>query len=226
MNENEVAEAPHRPEREITLVFGKTGMGKTRWTRQVTGGLSRAIILDPMGEYQGISFWDLNDMAGYCREHKLFRVRTEDGTALNVLSCLALVERNCCLVVEESQRIIPPVYPLPSYFSDILYRGRHAAVSAVIVAQRAATTHIACRSQWSRIITFRQSEQDDVRWLIQTTGFDLPEIRTLGVGEYYDIRPDSISKHLLGTNSRTPLDTENDSDQDDTQQHKGAVTGV
>jgi hypothetical protein len=179
-------------ERDVTLTFGKTGMGKTQWAIRYLRAIKRAIILDPLGEYTGMEFYDLNDMIDFVKDKKIFRVRTPVAEHLDGLSEIARSVGNVCLVIEEAQRIIPPAQLLPDAFEDVIYRGRHQRVSVVTVAQRASTTHIAMRSQWTRLITFGQTEPNDVKWLEQTTGFDMGALLTFPPGRFCDVRPDRI----------------------------------
>lgn len=190
------------PRREITLVFGKTGMGKTTFVRELLLSIPRAIILDPLGEFDGPEFDDLTEMIDYLEANwsKGFTVRTSDVSSLNVLSSIAMQAGDLTLMVEEAQRAIPSLSKLPPMFEDVIYRGRHAGpmqdknVNVLLVAQRPTTIHIAPRSQWSRIVSFNQTEENDVNWMRTASGFDVDEIRRLRVGEYLDIIPGEFSK--------------------------------
>lgn len=189
-------------DREITLVFGQTGQGKTAWTRRYLRAIRRAIIFDPMDEYEGIPFDSLEPMIEHIQRHGIFRVRWRWVESFSFLASVALAAGRCLLVVEEAQRVIPPGPVLPKEFEDVIYRGRHPEVSYLLVSQRPTTVHIAARSQWDRIVTFRQTEVADTRWLRNVSGFNLPfeELQRL---EYFELTPHGSEKKALDFSSRS-----------------------
>ena len=203
-------------ERDIIVVVGKTGMGKTRWTRAYLKTQHRVILIDPMGEHAGVEFENTDDMIDYIKEYRVFRVRTENVSDFPMVCAIAYAARRCVLVVEESQRVLPAGNKeLPSTFSDIVYRGRHRRVSLILISQRASTIHIAGRSQWTRLIIFNQTEPADVQWLLNTTGFDL-DPANLPQSHYYDVRPGGFELKQLSNS--TPIDNarnDNDTIEDD-----------
>lgn len=140
----------------------------------------RVIILDPILEYPGQMFDDLSDMIDHIQTHSVFMVRSQWPHELSMLCAIANAAHNTTLVIEEAQTAIPESNrPLPSSLEHTIYRGRHWNTSLVIVAQRAATVHIAARSQWSRLVTFNQSEKSDVIWLEGQLGIDRDVFKTL-----------------------------------------------
>ena len=177
-------------QREIVLVLGKTGTGKSTYMMHHVAAEPRTLILDPLGEYPGVEYEDVLDMLDDCAGQERFRARTESVLDLDDLARIAFALKNVSLVVDEAQRSMPQSgRDLPPAVEDIIYRGRHANVSLYLVAQRPTTVHIAPRSQWTRIISFNQSEVSDVSWIESTSGYSLDRIRTLSVGEYIEITP-------------------------------------
>lgn len=194
-----------RTERDIIVVVGKTGMGKTRWTKAYLRTLHRIILIDPMAEHEGLEFQDTDAMIDHIMENRVFRVRTEAIDDFPMVCSIAYAARRCVLVVEESQRVLPSGNKeLPPSFTDIIYRGRHRRTSLILISQRASTIHIAGRSQWTRLIIFNQTEPNDVAWLLNTTGFDL-DPANLPQSHYYDVRPGSFETKVLSDS--TPLDS-------------------
>jgi hypothetical protein len=188
--------APADRKRDIVLVYGKTGTGKTRWTRAFLRPLRRVLILDPLGEYDCPRFDELDPLIDFVARNRVFRVATERSDALNVLCALALAAQDCWLVIEEAQRALPPMAPPPSYFTHAVYRGRHARLSMLMVSQRPTTVNIVARSQWTRIVTFNQSEKNDVAWVLSQAGAEL-DPASLPLGYYYDIRPAGTVRAVL-----------------------------
>ena len=191
-----------RRDRDIILVYGKTGMGKTCWTRTFLRSLPRVFVMDPIVEYEGLLFGDLGDMIEHVIRYPTFRARTEFVDDFPMLCSVALAAGRCWLVVEEAQRVLPASRrELPASFQDIVYRGRHKQISLLMVSQRPSTVHIAARSQWTRIITFNQTETADLAWLESVSGFEL-DPQGLRPFEYYDIAPSGCQKKLLDMGRR------------------------
>lgn len=184
--------------RDVVLVFGKTGMGKSLWTKRHVARLPRLLVCDPQAEYASTLYCD--DVGGLiARLQKMpraFRLSTPDVEQFGLLSEAAMTVGRCWLVVDEAQRVLPPHTDLPAEFQDVVYRGRHPEVSLLVVAQRPTTVHLTARSQWNRIVTFCQTEKADTNWIRQVSGFDV-EPRELGKFEYYDIAATGYERRKL-----------------------------
>jgi hypothetical protein len=186
-------------QRDITLVFGKTGMGKTQWARQYLKTIDRVLVLDPLEEYHECVFYDdLSDLIDHCNKYKIFRCGYNNLTDFPLLCRITKTIPETTLVIEEAQRVLPPRKLLDENFTELIYRGRHYGSGLLMVAQRASTVDIAVRSQFTRLITFRQSESKDVDWICDCSGFDLAdEILGLEPLEYFEISPSSYEKKKL-----------------------------
>lgn len=180
-------------ERDIILVYGKTGMGKTAWSIRYLRGQKRVIVLDPLGKIPCQYFDDLEELADHTMNNRVFRVGSEYVPDFPSLCAVCKVVKDNTFVIEESQRVIPPRTDLDPAFEDLIYRGRHDRVSILAIAQRPSTVHIALRSQFTRLIVFRQTEVSDLRWIEQVTGEDLA-LSELAILEYYDITPNGVEK--------------------------------
>jgi len=207
-------------ERDIILVYGMTGMGKSRWTRAFLRSQSRVFIMDTQVEHEGLLFDDLGDMIDHVMRYKAFRCRTEYVPDFPLLCSVAFAAGRCWLVVEEAQRVLPASRKeLPASFEDLVYRGRHKQVNLILVSQRPSTVHIAARSQWSRIITFKQTEPADVAWITSVSGVRDINPLTLPQSVYYDIRPDHCEKKVLddvrSRDATIPLEPEPSSQQEE-----------
>lgn len=206
-------------EREVILVVGKTGHGKTLWTRRYVFGRRRVIILDPMLEYEGLLFDDTGKLLDYIERERFYQVRTEWAEDAPDLATIAMAAGHCvkagkpmphpkctdvCLVIDEAGRAIPSRTTLDPAIEDTIYRGRHRHVTLVNVTQRASTLSIAARSQWTRLICFWQTEDADVKWIQSQAGakIDVGNLRPL---EYYDITPVGIKKRAINITPREDL---------------------
>lgn len=188
---------PFQLERSITLVFGMTGMGKTRWSKAYLRDHPRQIIMDMKAEHDGILFDDLGKMIDHIQAYDTFKVRTFNPDDFDDLCKIAYAAGRCTLVIEEAEGVMPASSQRPpNSFRDIVYRGRHERVSVVLIAQRPSSVHISARSQWNRIVTFRQTEPADVQWLESVCGYDIDPLG-LRQSEYYDIGPEGFQKKTL-----------------------------
>ena len=182
--------------REISLVFGKTGMGKSNFLKVYLQSLRRVIILDPLDEYPAREFTDIGEMINDLEDKENFRVKSCNILDLEALGEIVDAMRNVTLIVEEAQRCLPASrQDLPDSLQRIIFLGRHFGRSLVVAAQRPSIVHIAARSQWTRIVTFNLSEVSDVGWIKSTSGYDVEnenDIRKLPVGSYLEITPGSI----------------------------------
>lgn len=174
-----------------------TGMGKTRWTKAYLRDCRRQITMDIKAEHDGILYDDLVAMIDHIQNYKTFKVRTQDPDNFDDLCKIAYAAGDCTLVIEEAEGVMPNSSQRPpNSFRDIVYRGRHERVSIVLIAQRPSSVHIAARSQWNRIITFRQTEPSDVQWIESVCGYQVDPL-SLSQGEYYDIGPLGFRKLAL-----------------------------
>src|SRR2546429_372375 len=110
-------------EREVILVVGKTGHGKTLWTRRHIMRKPRVMILDPMLEYEGVLFDDMRELLDYVREHDVYQVRAEFAQDARWLASIAMASGKCehpgtrpphkkgcrdvTLVIDEAGRALP-----------------------------------------------------------------------------------------------------------------------
>lgn len=186
--------------REIVLVFGQTGQGKSQFTKRFIAKTKRVLVIDPQDEYEQVLHLDTEDAikAHIGKNPRVFRVGVSDLRLFDVCSDLISLCPESLFVVEESQRIIPPMVKLPESFADLIFRGRHSGTSILLVSQRPTTVDIAVRSQFHRLITFRQTEKRDLNWITDVSGYELDdEIRGLDVLEYIEINKDGYEHKKL-----------------------------
>lgn len=183
-------------QREISLVFGKTGMGKSNWLKVYLADLKRVIILDPLDEYPALEFTDPEAMLEYVSGRKEFKVKSCNILDLDIIGEIVDSLEDVTFIIEEAQRCLPASgQGLPDSMQRIIFLGRHFGRSLLIAAQRPSIVHIAARSQWTRIISFNITETTDVKWLKDQSGYPLdvdPDIRKLPVGEYFEITPGTL----------------------------------
>lgn len=179
--------------REILVILGMQGYGKSVYAKQHVRTLRRAFIYDPLAEYPAGQDFTGNPegMIRYAVDHPVFRCKTTDPRDVQYMFAGAFAVRRCSVILEEASTIIPPsmdlLAPENRGAADMVYRGRHPEVSMVCVAQRATTIHVGIRSQCNRLITFNQTEGSDVKWLQDATGHNMDAVRTLPPLHYLEV---------------------------------------
>lgn len=156
-------------DRRVLGVMGRTGYGKSVWTRQYVAGEKRLFVYDPLASYD-VKYCDADELAsmhdwGAFDRGRGFRVGLHKPEDVDVLGSIAMLAGDCKLVLEECSTILESRKPLPVWARNIVFLGRHQGVDLVAVAQRAASIPIDMRSQLHRVVTFAQSERDDTQWL-------------------------------------------------------------
>lgn len=189
-------------------MVGKTGMGKTLWTRRYIVDRPRVIILDPVLEYEGLLFDDLAAMIDYIETHDVYQVKSQFPADLPWLCAIAMANQSrhdVTLVIDEASRAVPSRMQMLPQFTDVVFRGRGRPlangrwsrhVHLVVVSQRASSVSIDARSQWTRLVTFNQSEPNDTRAIENMTGADL-DLTTLPPLEYYEVLPTGCTRKRL-----------------------------
>lgn len=190
--------------REVIIILGKTGCGKSWWAKHAVKESERLAVFDPLGspEYrvQWIAPDDIDGMEDAYRQRE-FRMGIVDPEGLESLGSFAYAYGPVTLVLEEFSTIQDKGQRPPEWLRRLIFLGRHKAVNLVAVAQRAVSIPIELRSQASRIVSFAQHEADDLGWLeefygpdITDTVPDLPKFtcvdyRTSGEIDRYSIQP-------------------------------------
>jgi len=178
--------------RNVRLILGKTGSGKTTLARQFVKTLPRALILDGgFCEFPAVPFQDVKalhtylDAAGNAGGN--FRasytpLRSEIPTLFNWARELGNAEE-MTLVLEECDRF--PTAESRPHFEELVQRGRHYGVHILGLTTHPYAVDIDLRRQATEIFSFRQHEPNDLKWLSAVmTPEALSAIMALGDYEY------------------------------------------
>lgn len=194
--------------RDILVIVGKTGTGKTRWSIAEVQKRHRVIVVDPNQDdpYPGLVLDSASDILDHVEEFPAFRIVTPAIDELESIAEIVFTIGRTTLVLDEAQSYLSPAVNLKGEFPsirNIIFRGRHNLSSLFTVAQRATSIHVDARSQWTRIIAFHQSEPDDVKWLEQQAGQRL-DFSRLPDASYYDIsRHEGVRIRSLDTGEQS-----------------------
>jgi hypothetical protein len=180
-------------QREVVLVLGKTGSGKTTWARQFIQSQTRVIVLDAgFGDYpaqpvDGLENLILETDRLNSNGSGFFRLSyTPRMNEAPVVMDLSRVVRNCWLVMEEADRFDDP--RVCSEYDEIISRGRHYGVSILGISLYPFKLPADLRRQATRIICYRMHEPRDLAYLADIIGEDVEKLPSLEPFHYLDWR--------------------------------------
>jgi len=155
--------------REVILIFGKTGSGKTVKAKSISSQYIRTVVIDSLYEYrEGLIFYDFYSFAYYLKnkytENKPFsyilRFSTDEDYEKLFLVLFAM--KNYLLIVEEAELYISP-YSKKTEFNKIVRYGRHKEISILGVARRASELSQDFKAQVNKIYSFVQTNPIDLQ---------------------------------------------------------------
>lgn len=156
--------------REIVLVMGMTGWGKSWWTKLYSRLFPRKLIYDPSATFPVDQYRPIEDIVEdlFDSEKKIQAFNwgfIGQDDVPQAASALFVVENNM-LIVEECATVFEKgLARLPEWGKRHCFYGRHRSCSIVLIAQRPTYIPIDFRSQANRVITFCQHEDADMGWL-------------------------------------------------------------
>ena len=187
--------------REVVIILGKTGYGKSTWLANYCARFTRIFVFDPFRKFPADYYTEeqILDLsaAGFFTDGKPFRVGSSWREDLELLGALSFLSGDCLLVIEECGFIWNKGERIPDWLQEIVFLGRHKNVSLAVTAQRAAYIPIDLRSQAHRLISFWQTEMQDIGWLETYLGERLDEIATLPKFVCLDAEDGKIDKYKV-----------------------------
>jgi hypothetical protein len=168
-------------QREINLIFGKTGTGKSVFAKRYIESFERVIVVDAMLEYEnGLIFENLNDLIDYISEHTpekfTFICRFTSDLEIEYLFKLCWELENLLLVVEEAEIYIKPKAQSSNFLHLVRY-GRHKSISILGIARRTAELSTNLRSQVNTIYSFKQTDKMDLKNMELLGFYDLENLQ-------------------------------------------------
>lgn len=181
-------------QRDVILISGQTGTGKTTLARRMFGETPRAFLADAgfeefparyFGEYPSLvqhlsaigAFSDFRS-SSLRLSHVPFRVAYTPRLNEHALIFDTAVELgNLTLFLEEADRFADPGQ-LPEY-DEVITRGRHYGISIVAISTHPYGLPKELRRQATRIIAFHQDEPSDLDYLADRIGeaaYTLPQL--------------------------------------------------
>lgn len=185
--------------REVVIITGKTGYGKSTWLQQYAKRFSRIWAFDPFAKFpcNYLNEEGILNAAGVIDANTKFSLGSHNIDDLDLIGACSYLTGNNALVLEECGFIFNKGERLPDWLKDIVFLGRHMEVSLIVTAQRAAYIPIDLRSQANRVISFWQTELTDVDWLEQYYGERLGEIENLPIYTCLDYDGGKLTSYKL-----------------------------
>lgn len=170
--------------REIILIYGKTGSGKSELAKRLIKPYNRIVIIDVMNEYEGTIVETFDDFIDYIidRENFVVCVRFTDDEDYEFLFRTIFEVSNILLVLEEAELYISPSERRNEFLKLVKY-GRHRDISIIGIARRISELSPQLRSQVDKIYTFKQTEPKDLK-VLKELGFNENKIMNLNDFEY------------------------------------------
>lgn len=148
----------------ITLIFGKTGTGKTTFAKSIVKNEQRLICIDPLAEFDYEVFTDFESAYNYLTVNETFKVsiRFTNDLDFEYLFKLIFELENITLLLEEAEIYISPSVRSSEFLRLVRY-GRHRKINIVGIARRSAELSRDFRSQTNRIVSFKQTDIIDLK---------------------------------------------------------------
>ena len=176
-------------QREVILVFGKSGEGKSYLVKhQLLVGKPRVVVFDTVREYHGTILHSFSEFVEYfSKEPQEFFVSCRFDTKLEyVYAARALWEiENVYVVLEEcdnymrSTTFSDPGHP----FTKIVTQGRHKRINIIGITIRPHLVSVSLRSIVTHAYVFRHTEPSELAYL-EEWGFDSDTVFNLARREY------------------------------------------
>jgi hypothetical protein len=191
--------------RAFIIVVGNQQCGKSVWSKAYAAAQTRLLCFDPLASYMGVDFASDPEQwipAVIERKVEAFRYGVYWDDELPMICHAAAAAGDCMLLIEECGLCFDKARGIPDFLKQHVFMGTHIGVDRLFVAQRANSIPVDVRSQASRIVTFRQTEPNDVRAICERIGreyedelFSLPKLTCLdwngetGQVDRYSIHP-------------------------------------
>jgi len=179
---------------EVIFVSGQRGSGKSYWVQNFISKLSRFLIYDTLGEYEGAPrFEEIEDLLDYCErsgggflEAIYDPLNPQDDLNFSLFCRIARALGNIYVIIEEFDLFATP-FSIPLELQALIKYGRHRGVNVLGVSRRPAEVSRLFTSQATRFILFRQIEPRDVQYFRSIVGTSADMLPTLEPYYFLDI---------------------------------------
>ena len=190
---------------EIIFVSGQRGSGKSFWVKNYLQGLTRYVLFDTLGEYQGPRYMEIEAFLGACQKagDGYFTAIYDpySNESFPMFCRIALATPQIYVIIEEIDLFSTP-WNTPVELQKLIKYGRHYGVNIVGVSRRPSETSRLFTSQATRFIVFLQREPRDIAYFRSIIGSWADQIPTLEPHAYLDV---DFSKGISANPMREPV---------------------
>jgi len=168
-------------QRQFIIIVGNQGFGKSVWMRQFCSSEKRLLAFDPIGTFPQADFatdpdnW-IDRVVNDSHQREEFRYATIHSDEVPMFGNAAFAAGKCTFVIDECALVFRRGEECPAWAKPLIFMGRHREVNLILVAQRMTLIPLDIRSQAGRIITFRQTDTDDVTAICKRVGKQYADI--------------------------------------------------
>lgn len=186
--------------RDVVIVLGRTGSGKSQWSKIYTHKTEPLYVYDPLLSYPNC---EIDNNGDTLKNTLKFpndddRIMFYNNELISTMCDVGYARGNCSLLFEECSTIWAKGGRPDQSVMRQIFLGRHRSVNLMFVAQRATSIPIDIRSQANRIVTFGQLENDDINWLAEFFGKEraktIPQLKPF---ECFDYKDGQISSYSI-----------------------------
>lgn len=197
--------------RNVVLIYGKQGTGKSTLTRSIIKTLSpkyeRTVILDLQSEYDRdftvVSEQEL--VNAILDNQKTIAVEIEDFDEVEKIFSVIWDTTNTLLIIDEAELFIDKITTARrSYIHKIIAFGRHHNIGIVAIARRPVELNVYLRASKTTLITFRLEEPIDIQRIV-AYGINENEVTSLGEHSFIIQGDESILPKKKATKSQKPI---------------------
>ena len=173
-------------QREVKIRLGQTGSGKSYGAAQFFQTLPRALVAEcDYNEFPATRFDEFPELVLYLEKigafknpHTPFRVSyTPRIYEYPLIFSTVLELKNCWVFLEEADRFGDPADTWE--YDEIITRGRHNGISICALSLHPFMLPIDLRRQATSIVSYRQTEPADIKWIADHVGdiaYELPNL--------------------------------------------------
>lgn len=198
-------------QREIILVLGKSGSGKTVWVRNEIQSKRRLFVFDIKRQFSdaGVCIYDMPSLAEYLYSNHRgrFRIIYQPEIVFDDRVDIAKEQfKDVCrglhnvsdfyFVVDEVDRVLPESKNDRVFWDNFVNRGRHESVSIMTTTIRYTDVTRGMTSNYDRLILFRTQEPNDIRYFQTHLGDRAKDLPSLPLYHYIEKRSDEPDVHI------------------------------
>lgn len=174
------------PKSHFLLIVGMKAEGKTHLTKRFCRQIQKFIFIDPRFQATELGYcvhFPDRILPAFIRWHKVIyqpakNTETVENYILAFKECLKI--GNYCLIVDEIDEYANSYGYMCDEVREIIRRGRLQGIGLIANTRRPHLIHKDIRANADHVISFKMTEDDDLKYMSKWYGCSKGEIRQLG----------------------------------------------